>query len=162
MTQTSGNLKPNDLSNALNSPSIKNSKPDQVIPNLMNMFGIDDLEPVNPDETEAIRHIYFQANTLSADKWTELPGVNNTVQIIPFKLKEVPMNARLVVDVLVDKSDYEAEVFDKYIVSMSARGKSLIFYAKASLPVDIVVGLKCVDQLTGEPIYVPDEMLQRA
>ena len=151
-----------DIKKALNDPKIKQSKPDQLIPNLMNMFGMADLEAVDSTVCDQIRQIYFQAFKLVKDRWTELPGTNNTVQIAPFKLKEMPAGTRLVVDVFIDKSDYEVEVFEKYVTNMVARGKSLIFYAVGPLPVDITVGLKCVDALTGDPFYIPDELLQRA
>lgn len=151
-----------EIAAAMSSPQIKNSKPDQLIPNLMAMFGMDGVDPVTPEQCESIRQVYFQAHKLEKDNWTPMPDGNNIIQIMPFKLVEVPAGCKLVVDVLIDKSDFEAEVFDQYITNMAARGKSLIFYAKAMLPMDITVGLKCVDEITNEPIYVPDEMLQRA
>ena len=151
----------NDIMKAMEDPLIKKSKPEQLVPNIMNMFGLD-LEAVDSTECDAIRQVYFQAFVLYKDRWTEMPGSNNTVQIAPYKLKEVPAGTRLVVDVFIDKSDYESEVFEKYITNMVARGKSLIFYAVGPLPVDLTLGLKCVDALTGEPFYIPDDLLQKA
>lgn len=151
-----------DIKRAMNDPTVKNSAPDQLIQNLSNLLGIQDLDPVNQTETEKVRETYFQAIRLEADRWTAMPGtgrargVTTFVQLAPFKLKWIPEDTQLVADVLIDKTDFEQECFDKYIQGMAARGKNLVFYSSISLPVDIVIGLKCVDD-HGNVVYVPDE-----
>lgn len=156
------NITPDKLAAAMQDPAIQRSSPDNLISNLMAMFGMEDLEAVSSEESESIRHTYFQAYKLEKDKWAELPGGAGIVQIMPYKLKELPPNGMLVADVLIDKTDFEAEVFDRYITNMSARGKAIIFYSNGFPPVDVTIGLKCVDKNTGEAIFIPDNQLQKA
>lgn len=145
---------------ALSSPEVQNAKPEDLISTISGMFGLD-IEPLDQEEANKIRNEYFQAITLDKDEWTRLPGLRNYVQIAPFKLKEIPPSGAVVADVLIDKSDYEAECFDKYVKSMSIRGKTIVFYASSELPVNIVVGLKCVNQVTKEIIAVPPEYFRK-
>lgn len=152
-----------DIKRAMEDPSVKNSRPDQLIQNLSNFLGIQDLDAVDQAETERVRQTYFQAIRLESDRWADMPGSGNArnvttyVQITPFKLKWIPQNTRLVADVLIDKTDFERECFDVYIQGMAARGKNIVFYSNGIIPVDIVIGLKCVDENTGDVVYVPDE-----
>lgn len=151
-----------DLKRAMNDPAVRSSSPDQLIQNLSNVLGIPDIDPVSQEETAKVRETYFQAFTLSADAWTSMPGngftrnVRTFVQIIPFKLKWIPEHTQLVADVLIDKTDYEEECFQNCIQGMAARGKSIIFYSNTSIPIDITLGLKCVDE-NGNIVHVPDE-----
>lgn len=151
-----------DVRKALDDPKIRNSAPNELIGNLINAMGLDDIPSVDSEEAERVRHTYFQAGRLERERWTTMPGIENTVQIIPYRLKgNLPEHSHLVVDVLIDKSDYEAECFEKYVRDMTIRGSNIIFYAVAPLPCDIVVGIKCVDDETGEPIFIPDDQLTK-
>lgn len=152
----SPNISMEQLQQAMNDPSVRNCKPDQLINKISSMFGLGDLDPVDQSETEKVRDIYFQAFKLEADKWTDM-GKGDFVQIVPFKLKGVPEGTMLVADVLIDQSDYEAECFDQFIRNMDVRGKSMVFHSCCALPIDIVLGLKCVDIATQEPMRVPDQ-----
>lgn len=151
-----------DVRRALEDPKIQRSAPDQLIGNLINAMGLDDIPCIDTEEADRIRKIYFQAVRLEKERWTTMPGIENTVQIIPYQIKgNLPENTQLIVDVLIDKSDYEAECFEKYIRGMTVRGANIIFYAVAPLPCDIVVGIRCADIETGETVYIPDEMLRK-
>jgi hypothetical protein len=155
-----------DVKRALEDPSVKGSSASNLIQNISNILGIQDLEAVDQSETDRVRHIYFQAIRLEADDWTDMPGtgpqkgITTYVQLAPFKLKWIPDGTSLVADVLIDKTDFEAECFDKYIQGMAVRGKNIIFYATAAIPVDIVIGLKCVDA-NGNAVFVPDECYRK-
>lgn len=155
---TNGSPSINDLKQALASPEMKNTPPDQIISSLAGMFGLTDLEAMDPEKCDEIRKVYFQAFTLKKDNWTVMPGSDNTVQIIPFKLKEFPEGTHLVADVLIDKTDYEAEVYDQYVTNIVGRGKSIIFYAVSPLPIDVTIGLKCVNE-EEEPVFIDDSLL---
>lgn len=156
-----GNVSMADVRRALEDPNIWRSAPNELIGNLINAMGLEDIPCIDTDEAERIRQVYFQATRLEKDRWTQMPGIENTVQIIPYKIKgELPDGTHLVVDVLIDKSDYEAECFEKYVKNMMVRGSNIVFFAVAPLPCDIVIGIKCVDE-DDEPVYIPDEMLRR-
>ena len=148
------------LKAAMQSPEVKNAKPENLISTLSGMFGLE-LDPVDEAETRRIRETYFQAIVLEKDNWTKLPGISNYVQISPFKLKEVPPGLAIVADVLVDQSDYEVECFDKYIKNMAIRGKSIVFYASTDIPITLTIGLKCVDQKTREVKAVDPEFFRK-
>lgn len=156
------NVSLEDLKRAMNDPMVKNSPPDQLIANLSNVLGIADLDPVDQSEVEKVRDIYFQAFKLEAERWTPMPGngfarnVTTYVQIIPFKLKWVPDGVQLVADVLIDKTDYEEECFQNCVQGMAVRGKNMVFYSNTAIPIDITLGLKCID-VNGDVVRVPDE-----
>lgn len=150
-----------DVRRALEDPDIRKSAPNELIGNLINAMGLEDIPCIDTEEAERIRKIYFQATRLEKDRWTTMPGIENTVQIIPYKIKgDLPEGTHLVVDVLIDKSDYEAECFEKYVKNMMVRGNNIIFFAVAPLPCDIVIGIKCADE-NDEPVYIPDEMIRK-
>ena len=149
------NFTPETIKAIMKSPEMQNVKPQDLVSTLSGMFGLD-VTPISDEETARIRAIYFQVITLEKDNWTKLPGIRNYVQIAPFKLKEIPPESAMVADVLIDKSDYEAECFDKYIKNMTIRGKSIVFYSISELPIDITIGLKCVNQRTREVVPVDD------
>ena len=153
------NITPQDLANAINDPRVKNSKPDELIPNLLYMFGISDMPAIDEDECNTIRRSYFQAYKLVKTAWTLTPNQMGAVQTMPFRLREIPEGTKLVVDVFVDKSDYEVEVFDEFITDIAAKGRTIIFTASMVPPVDITIGLKCVDVDTEETIYIDDDLL---
>ena len=119
-----------DVRRALEDPNIRKSAPNELIGNLINAMGLEDIPCIDTEEAERIRKIYFQATRLEKDRWTTMPGIENTVQIIPYKIKgDLPEGTHLVVDVLIDKSDYEAECFEKYVKNMMVRGNNIIFFA---------------------------------
>lgn len=144
----------------MDNPELRNAKPQDLISTISGMLGLD-IAPISDEETAKIRATYFQVVTLDKDDWTKLPGIRNYVQIAPFKLKEIPPESAMVADVLIDQSDYEAECFDKYVKNMTIRGKSIVFYAVSELPVNITIGLKCVNQKTREIITVEDKYFRR-
>lgn len=146
---------------ALEDPKIRKSAPNELIGNLINAMGLEDIPCIDTEEADRIRKIYFQATRLEKDRWVTMPGIENTVQIIPYRIKgELPEGTRLVVDVLIDKSDYEAECFERYVKNMMVRGSNILFFAVAPLPCDIVIGIKCVNE-NDEPVFVPDELLKK-
>lgn len=154
------NISIEQIKAAMQSPEVKNARPEDLISTISGMFGLD-LDPIDQSEVEKIRDEYFQAITLDKDNWTRLPGIRNYVQISSFKLKEVPPGGAIVADVLIDKSDFEAECFDRYVKNMNIRGKTIVFYAVSELPVNIVIGLKCVNQQTKEVMPVSSEYFRR-
>jgi len=150
------NISIDDVRRAMSDPLVRNSRPEELIKNLAAVLNIDDVPTISQEESERIRNEYFQAVQLDKDSWTSMPGLNNFVQIHPFKLKQIPKDTHFVADVLIDKSDYEAECYHKYIRNMMIRGKNIVFSASAEIPVTITLGLKCVSDITDLTVRVPD------
>ena len=138
------NLTVEDIKKAMNDPSVRNSTPEEMINCLRGLLGLGDLDPIDADATEAVVKTYFQAFKLEHCNWAPM-GVGTYIQTVPFKLRELPPGTRLIADVLIDQSDFEAECFDRFIRTMDVRGKTIIFNANAEIPVDLTIGLKCVD-----------------
>lgn len=150
-----------DLKSLLESDTIRKSSPDTVIGNVLAALGLN-IDPIDQEEIERIRKEYFQAFTLKRDAWTPFPRgpVNEYVQLVPCKIKKIPEGGRLVADVLINKTDFEQECFDVYIQDLQIRDKSIVVYSLSPLPVDLTLGLKCVDDRNpGVIIRVPDENL---
>lgn len=146
-------LSMDDVRSALNNPSVKKSTAEKIIPNMMSALNIGDLEPVSEEDSQEVLNTYFQGIVLETDEWTCMPGVAGSeyVQIAPFKLKTLPEGTHLVADVLIDKSEYEVECFEKYITNMEVRDKSVVFTAVGAIPIKITLGLKCVN-VEGAPV----------
>lgn len=151
----------NQLKAAMQDPRVRNSSPNQLIDNLAAVLGLD-LDPVSQEQSEAIRNEYFQAIRLEGERWTSMPGLNNYVQIHPFKLKQIPKDTEFVADVLIDKSDIEAEYFNRYVRNMSIRGSNIVFTSVTPIPTDIVIGLKCINSKTKETVRVPDSCFKKS
>lgn len=151
-----------DVQRLMQTPEMQNTRPEQLINKLAGMLGLDDIEPVSGEETERIRQIYYQVIVLKADEWTFMPKENKRIQIVSARLKSMPENCHLVADILIDKSDIEEQYFNEYISGMEMRGKSMIFYADADIPVDLTIGLKVVGNETGNTIYIPDDQLYKS
>lgn len=150
-----------DVQRLMQTPEMQNTRPEQLINKLAGMLGLDDIEPVTEEETARIRQMYYQVVVLKADEWTFMPKENQRIQIVPARLKSMPENCHLVADILIDKSDIEEQYFNEYISGMEMRGKSMIFYADADIPVDLTIGLKVVGNETGNTIYIPDDQLYK-
>lgn len=145
-----------NIQEMMNNPNIRNSKPDQLIPNIVNALGID-VEPVTSDEVDGIRKVYFQAAVLEEEKWAKVPGSSYYIQIVPFKLKKIPENVRIVADVMIDKSPVEVDIFNEFISSIAVSGKSIIFNAAEIPPMNLTIALKCVHNVTGEVVNAFEE-----
>lgn len=145
-----------EIKAAMDDPSVKDADPANKLQNLSNLLGIGDVEAVDSEEAQRIRDTYFQAFVLSKDTWAPM-GPGTFIQVAPFKLKDIPSNTRLVADVLIDKSEFEAECYDRYIKNIGVSGKTLVFSATVGLPVDITIGMKCVD-IYDNPVKIDDSL----
>lgn len=151
-----------DVQRLMQTPEMQHTRPEQLINKLAGMLGLDDIEPVSGEETARIRQMYYQVVVLKADEWTFMPKENKRIQIVSARLKTMPENCHLVADILIDKSDIEEQYFNEYISGMEMRGKSMIFYADAEIPVDLTIGLKVVANETGNVVFVPDDQLYKS
>lgn len=151
-----------DVQRLMQTPEMQHTRPEQLINKLTGMLGLDDIEPVSGEETARIRQMYYQVVVLKADEWTFMPKENKRIQIVSARLKTMPENCHLVADILIDKSDIEEQYFNEYISGMEMRGKSMIFYADAEIPVDLTIGLKVVANETGNVVFVPDDQLYKS
>lgn len=143
------------LARAMEDPSVKGAPPNELINRLQGALGVGDLEPVTPEQLASVLEIYFQAFTLERDLWVSLTP-NQYIQTKPFRLKKLPEGTHLVADVLIKDSDFEVECFDRFITKLEARGKTLVFYARASVPVDLTLALRAVDE-NDNTVQVPPE-----
>lgn len=150
------NLSIEDIKKAMTDPSVRNSKPEEMINKLRGLLGLGDLDPIDANATEEVIKTYFQAFKLEKCNWAPM-GAGTFVQTVPFKLREMPPGTRLIADVLIDQSDFEAECFDRFIRAMEVRGKTIIFNAIAEIPVDLTIGLKCVDAFA-QPVQLDQKL----
>lgn len=162
MDKDKKNITYEDVARLMNTPEMKNTAPEQLINKLAGMLGLDDIEPVSEEETARIRQEYYQVVVLSAEEWTFMPKEKKFVQIVSARLKKMPEGCHLVADILIDKSDIEEEYFNNYISGMELRGKTMVFYSDAEIPVDLTIGLKVVVNETGNTLYIPDDQLYKA
>lgn len=149
------NITIEDVKKAMTDPAVKNARPEEMINNLRNLLGLGDLEPVDATATEEVVKTYFQAFKLEHDNWAFM-GPGSYIQTVPFKLRKLPPGTKLIADVLIDQTDFEAECFDRFIRTMDVRGKTIVFDASAEIPVNLTIGLKCVDAY-GAPVIPEDE-----
>lgn len=138
------NLDKNVIDEVMNDPSVKNASPEDYIHNLSHALGARGLFAMDGEEYDRVVNVYFQAFSLHHDKWTPIsPGIY--AQSVTFALAEIPEKTRLIADVLIETGEIELEYYDKYVRSIGVSNGSIIFQASQPIPIDITIGLKCVD-----------------
>lgn len=128
-------------------PKQPEKNPNEIIDQVLSRLGGNYID-ITAEECNEVTKTYFQAFVLERELWTPMPeifGKANFIQIKDAKITKVPAGAHIVADVLIDKSNLEAECYDRLVQSIEFRGRSVIFYATDIAPVDITIALKCLD-----------------